>query len=167
MSDDPGTGSGDVHTTLASLLSDASTVFYTVELGRSDFDDLRLHLVDEADGAAVVVLRGWKCKRTEDFFDEVASALQFPWYFGENWDAFEEAIGDLSWLPADGYVLMVNDAGELLSEAPGELRTLLDILGAASSDESPCKVVLGLGERGGDAAERFAKSGAQLVPLGR
>ncbi len=37
----------------------------------------------------------------------VAKALAFPSWFGGNWDAFEDCLGDLSWQPAPGYVLLL------------------------------------------------------------
>lgn len=37
----------------------------------------------------------------------VAKALAFPQWFGGNWDAFEDCLGDLSWQPAPGYVLLL------------------------------------------------------------
>ena len=37
----------------------------------------------------------------------VAKALAFPTWFGGNWDAFEDCLGDLSWHPAPGYVLLL------------------------------------------------------------
>ena len=50
-------------------------------------------------------------------FDEFAAALQFPWYFGENADAFDECLADLAWLPPhEGYVIVVNDPGDVLCE---------------------------------------------------
>lgn len=38
----------------------------------------------------------------------LAEALQFPDYFGGNWDALEECIRDLYWLPA-GDVIVVHE----------------------------------------------------------
>ena len=55
-------------------------------------------------------LRGKKMTTVASLFDEFASALQFPDYFGENWNAFDECITDLSWLPADYYVLIITEA---------------------------------------------------------
>jgi hypothetical protein len=52
--------------------------------------------------------------------NECAAALQFPWYFGENWPAFDECIRDLSWLPADVYTLIITDSTEVLSEEDGK-----------------------------------------------
>ena len=43
--------------------------------------------------------------------------MQFPLYFGEIPNAFDDCIRDLSWLPAgSGYVALVLDAGMLLAD---------------------------------------------------
>jgi RNAse (barnase) inhibitor barstar len=40
-------------------------------------------------------------------FATFATSLSFPDYFGGNWDAFEECLRDLSWLPG-GLVLVTH-----------------------------------------------------------
>ncbi|SRR5713226_872652 len=92
---------------------------------------------------AVRFLRGRKMTTVSALFDEFVAALQFPPYFGENWDAFEECITDLSWLPADCYILVVTDADALLRHEPvSELETFLTILQDAGDEWShstpPC-----------------------------
>ena len=42
----------------------------------------------------------------EDLFDSLARALDFPDWFGRNWDALEDVLGDLSWRKGDGHVLI-------------------------------------------------------------
>jgi len=54
---------------------------------------------------------------------EMARAIQAPDWFGHNWDALADALGDLSWNKAPGYVLL------LRGEHPGE-DILDDILNA-------------------------------------
>ncbi len=44
-----------------------------------------------------------------DLLTQVATALAFPSYFGGNWDAFEECICDLSWLPPGDVVIVHQD----------------------------------------------------------
>jgi hypothetical protein len=54
----------------------------------------------------------------EGLFDEFAATLQFPWYFSENPDSFDECMTDLSWLPPQsGYVIVVTDPSEVLADA--------------------------------------------------
>ena len=53
-----------------------------------------------------------------ELMDALASGFSFPDYFGRNWDAVEECLRDLSWLPADGYVLVVRGAEPLWRRDP-------------------------------------------------
>jgi RNAse (barnase) inhibitor barstar len=83
------------------------------------------------------LIRGHKARNTPTLFDEVAAALQFPCYFGENWDAFAECLTDLEWLPGDAYILFITNSNRLLEEeSPQELRKLLDLLAYAGEEWS-------------------------------
>lgn len=65
-------------------------------------------------GIASRVLRGSKMATLQATFDEIGAGLQFPQYFGENQAALAECITDMSWLPAEAYVVVVADAIRLL-----------------------------------------------------
>ena len=60
--------------------------------------------------------------------NELAKALEFPAGSGRNWDALEEMLADLEWLPAKGYLLVVTSADELLVEDPDDYETFIDIV---------------------------------------
>lgn len=60
----------------------------------------------------------------DKLFDSLSRALDFPQWFGRNWDALEDVLDDLSWRKGgDGYVLVFRSYpdGE-------ELGILLDVL---------------------------------------
>jgi len=62
----------------------------------------------------------------QGLFEELAESLRFPGYFGANWNALEDCIRDLSWLPPGPVILMHRDlplAGDVVSQ-----RTYLSIL---------------------------------------
>ena len=42
------------------------------------------------------------------FLAAVADAGQFPEWFGHNWDALADSLGDLSWAAAPGYVWLLD-----------------------------------------------------------
>ncbi|MCI0427085.1 MAG: barstar family protein [Nitrospiraceae bacterium] len=85
-------------------------------------------LVHAPDGYALKVIKGAKCQTTDGLLIECARVLDFPDYFGHNWDALEECLADLEWLPAKGYVLLITDAAHVLSDDGEEYETFLEIL---------------------------------------
>jgi hypothetical protein len=60
-------------------------------------------------------------------FDAMAAALDFPDWFGVNWDALEDCLSDLSWRKAEGHVLILRSY-----PAGDELGVLTDVLRAAA-----------------------------------
>jgi len=122
-----------------------------------------IHVLSEAEAEKLLQLppqktpvvvrrvRGHKAKTTSSLFDEMAAALQFPSYFGENWNALDECLNDLEWLPGDAYVLVFERGPELLSlESPTEFQSLLQVLTQASLEwqkrNKPFHTVLGCNE---------------------
>lgn len=75
---------------------------------------------DDLDIPGNIVIAGSvaNVKSDKDLFAVVASAMQFPDYFGNNWDALDECLNDMEWLPADGYCLVLHDAVKGWSQAP-------------------------------------------------
>ena len=85
-------------------------------------------LVRPPAGLALKVIKGRHCKTPASLFTEFAQTLEFPDYFGHNWDALEECLTDLEWLPAKGYILLFTDAEYVLPNDDAEYETLLEIL---------------------------------------
>src|SRR5262249_51187363 len=107
--------------------------FYVVGLGDDAFANLQLQVGHTHPRAVVRVIRGRKSRTVRAFFDEVSAALQFPYYFGENWAAFDECITDLDWLPGDAYLFLISRADLLLCDAgPEEFQILVTSLASAN-----------------------------------
>ncbi len=84
-------------------------------------------------GLTVRVVRGRKMWTERALFDEFAAALQFPLYFGENRNAFNECIADLEALSAGGgYVVVITEPDDVLvGEDEHRLHWLVDSLSSA------------------------------------
>jgi hypothetical protein len=129
----------------------------------------------------VRTVRGRKMRRVSDLDNEFAAALQFPWYFGENWAAFDECIKDLAWLPAEaGYVAVLTDPLLVLEGSPEDFAVLVRVLGSAVEEWAtpvdvgewwdrpavPFNVVLATEEDELAAvSERWTRAGAHLAGL--
>lgn len=85
-------------------------------------------LVHSPNGYALRAIKGAKCQTTAGLLTEFARALDFPDYFGHNWDALEECLADLEWLPAKGYILLITDAMHVLPDDEEEYETFLEVL---------------------------------------
>lgn len=67
---------------------------------------------------ALVEVDGTEIGSESDLFTAVSRAFRFPDYFGMNWDALEECLRDLEWIPAQGYVLLITDADQMWRRSP-------------------------------------------------
>jgi hypothetical protein len=74
-------------------------------------------------------LRGWTMRERQGVFQQFGALLQFPRYFGGNWNAFADCLRDLDWLHANGFLLVLLDAGDVLCDGdPDEFGLLLRLL---------------------------------------
>jgi RNAse (barnase) inhibitor barstar len=106
--------------------------FYLKVIDESSLADLYVQLTSDYPQAAIRMVRGNKSKTVPDFFNEIGAALQFPYYFGENWDAFDECITDLSWIDGKAYLLMVSQANLLLQgSTQKDFQILIQVLSDA------------------------------------
>lgn len=60
----------------------------------------------------------------------IARVLEFPRWFGGNWDALEDCLCDLSWSKSGGHVLLIEAAVDLPTDERG---ILIDILASAAT----------------------------------
>lgn len=108
---------------------------YLHEANTADVDLLSENLTKYRKSGVIRKVRGDKSESVSGFFDEISAALQFPLYFGENWNAFNDCITDLDWLEGDSYILLISNAVSLLSEANHEdFRILVKMLTIANEE---------------------------------
>ena len=80
----------------------------TMNLSYSELGSLRSQRNKE--GTYISYLRGKRCKTVDDFFREVSASLQFPWYFGNNWPAFDDCVRDLEdWMFFAEIIIIIDD----------------------------------------------------------
>jgi RNAse (barnase) inhibitor barstar len=86
---------------------------------------LSLTRATPAEGVARV--DGAACRSKRALFTEWARALDFPDYFGHNWDAFTDVLGERR--RHGPVVVAVDNAVQLLAdEPPDQLRLLIGVL---------------------------------------
>jgi len=129
-------------------------------------------------------LRGKKMRTVPALMDEFGASLQFFEGFGENWYALQECLEYLDeWLPAAAYILVVENAEELLlDEQPDQMAALLKTLQHTGEwwstpitdndrfdrDMLPFHVLLHVSENDSAAIERIVRIAADAnVPVRR
>ncbi len=71
---------------------------------------------------------------TQDVLLQLGSALEFPNWYGANFDALYDCLTDPDWQPAKGHVLFINGITRLRAAHPVDFATLIEVLQAAAED---------------------------------
>jgi RNAse (barnase) inhibitor barstar len=103
-----------------------------------------LEFVDDpqefSDADQLVVRLPGRYSRKQDLFRALARGLNFPGYFGNNWDALEECLCDLAWLKSPAGIVLVHK--QLPLEDAADRQTYLSILGRAQAMQAiPLRIV--------------------------
>jgi hypothetical protein len=109
----------------------------------ADADHSGAYFIDERDGDAMaqtgaalgyellrVDLAG--CADKDDLLRRIAQAGGFPEWFGGNWDALSDALRDLSWRRAPGYLWLIVNAATWRAAHGEDFDVLLDVLNEAA-----------------------------------
>lgn len=67
------------------------------------------------EGRYTAYIRGKRCGSVSDFMKEYSAAFQFPAYFGENWNAWDECACDLDWLVFSSIAIVIDDYDRMFS----------------------------------------------------
>lgn len=67
------------------------------------------------EGRYTAYIRGKRCGSVSDFMKEYSAAFQFPAYFGENWNAWDECACDLEWLVFSSIAIVIDDYDRMFS----------------------------------------------------
>lgn len=94
---------------------------------------------------------GWRCyvldgtdvESRHAFLEACVETFELPDWFGMNWDALDEALGDLELASVPGVVVLWPGWGEFAEASPRDFAVALDVLGGA------VRTWAGEGEQGG------------------
>ena len=73
------------------------------------------------------------CHNKATLLLRIAVAMDFPNTSSRNWDALSDSLRDLDWMPAPGYMLLFEGAGELHHVDEADFDTLVSILDEAQA----------------------------------
>ena len=111
-----------------------------IKINKNDFENLlNSYSLNTEKNCVVTLLCGSKMRTIDSLFNEFASGLQFPSYFGKNWSAFDECINDLDWLSGESYIIGITDSNDLLCRDEEEISTFFKILKKACEEWSKPK----------------------------
>ncbi len=82
----------------------------------------------EQHGIAFFLVDGRKINNKEQFLRSAAQEMNFPDYFGANWDAFEDCLTDMSWHESNGFMILYDNFDGFAQDSPDGFKTMLGIL---------------------------------------
>jgi RNAse (barnase) inhibitor barstar len=83
----------------------------------------------EQEGLLFACFHGERMKDLPGFYTEIAAVLQFPSYFGRNFDALYDCLTDLGWLSFKSILFVFTNSEQILSEcSAGEREVFGEVL---------------------------------------
>jgi hypothetical protein len=92
-------------------------------------------LLAGAEAAGCLVLHvdlGGGAQQGSEMLDAVARGLRFPQWFGHNWDALTDSLLDMGWLPAAGYVVILDHCDGIHGRAEADFVALMQVFQEAA-----------------------------------
>lgn len=81
----------------------------------------------QAAGCLVLRVELAAARDKDQMLDAIANALRFPEWFGHNWDALADCLLDLGWLPAPGYVIILDHCDGIHGRAESDFVKLMQL----------------------------------------
>ncbi len=78
-------------------------------------------------------VNGQHAANRQELFGLLRTTFEFPAHFGSNWDALLDMLRDLSWLPASGYVVLIENLEPLSTHDHASYDKLLGVLHDATA----------------------------------
>jgi RNAse (barnase) inhibitor barstar len=78
-------------------------------------------------GTKVYVLDGNRIVDSTSLFQEFATAMQFPEYFGHNWDALKDCLTELDGHEVDRYIITIDKLDRFITKDPSQWTNFLDV----------------------------------------
>jgi RNAse (barnase) inhibitor barstar len=72
------------------------------------------------------------CRNTTEALRQLGKSLHFPDWYGANFDALFDCLGDPSWQPAPGKVMLIAGTESLRLADPDGFATLVEVFEAAA-----------------------------------
>jgi hypothetical protein len=128
---------------LKAILSPPYEAAFKIFTSKS-LDEKNLQEVTDGLSYKLFHLDGSDIKSKHDLFDQFQQIMQFPDYFGHNWDALDECLRDLEWLPALGYVLYFSSPEVFINTSPIEFKIFLEVIQSAFDYWTPQQIAFQL-----------------------
>jgi len=87
-----------------------------------------------AAGCAVLHADLARVHNKEAMLAAVAKALRFPSWFGANLDALADSLADMGWLPAEGYVVILDHCDAIHGRAEPDFVAMLQVFQDAAEE---------------------------------
>lgn len=115
----------------ASLLANLSRtgVYHLPPAGRD-----AIMTAAEACGYVVFRVNLERARSKDDLLATIGKDMAFPDWFGYNWDALADSLGDLAWRPAEGYVVLLEHCDRLNARANSDFIEALGIFASAADE---------------------------------